>query len=217
MSTLTPLEKRPVLPAEPASDLVRRALAGDAEAFDALCREHGDRLYQQALLLCGDRETAEDLVQETLVAAWRSLARFHGGCRFFTWLCSILIHRHLTLCRRRRPISLARWFGFGRDDSDGVRGLESEPAVDAAGRSVTPASEAEAREHAVSVRRCLDRLPPKLREVVWLRFYAGDSLEGIAAVLGCPLGTVKSRLSKGLDRLRGMRAIVEHRNSIPNP
>ena len=62
-----------------------------------------------------------------------------------------------------------------------------------------------------TVLRSLEQLPAKQREVVYLRFYAEDSLEGIAAALGCPVGTVKSRLFHGLEGLRRMKAILEER------
>ncbi|MBM3822924.1 MAG: hypothetical protein FJ404_08590 [Verrucomicrobia bacterium] len=52
----------------------------------------------QAAALCGDVNAAQDLVQETLIEAWRGLPRFRGGCKFFTWLCSMMIHRHLKGC-----------------------------------------------------------------------------------------------------------------------
>jgi len=71
----------------------------------------------------------------------------------------------------------------------------------------------EAAERAAAIRTSLDRLPAKLREVIVLRFYADDSLEGIAAALGCPVGTVKSRLFHGLESLRRMKAIAGERKS----
>lgn len=184
------------------SDLIGRARSGDAEAFEALCREHSERLLRQAIALSRDASAAEDLVQETLIEAWRGLPGYRGGARFFTWLCRILIHRHLNAQRRRWPAPFSLLFGGDRDQTeDFVEGLRDGAPL--------PGSGMEQAERAALVLRSLAKLPAKQRVVLHLRFYAGDSLEGIAAVLGCSVGTVKSRLHHGLERLRKMKALAE--------
>ena len=70
-----------------------------------------------------------------------------------------------------------------------------------------PDEAAELRDQTALVRRCIDALPAKHQQVIYLRFYMDDSLEGIAAALGCSVGTVKSRLFHALDKLRGMNAM----------
>lgn len=201
---MTPtLNTEPVPPSiNDGSDLIGRARSGDTEAFEALCREHSERLLRQAIALSRDVEAAEDLVQETLVEAWRGLPGFRGGCQFFTWLCRILIHRHLNSRRRRWPAPFSLLFGGDQDQTE--KFVESLP--DAA---PLPGSNLEQSERAARVLRSLATLPDKQRMVLHLRFYAGDSLEGIAAALGCSVGTVKSRLHHGLERLRQMKALAE--------
>ena len=76
-------------------ELIDRAKAGEAIAFERLARQHAAPLWRCALALGKDSHWAEDLAQETLVEAWRSLARFDGRCRFSTWLYGILRHRFL--------------------------------------------------------------------------------------------------------------------------
>ena len=186
-------------------DLIDRARTGDLEAFDELCRQHGDRLLCQAIALSGDSAMAEDLVQETFIAAWRGLPRFGGRCHFFTWLCSILIHRHRNSRRKKWPLPFSFLFGGEREQAENF--LATVPDL-----SPTPGSSAEREENATRVLRSLEKLPAKQREVVYLRFYAGDSLEGIAAALDCSVGTVKSRLFHGLEKLRRMKSIAENRN-----
>src|SRR5437016_5466937 len=83
--------------------LLALAQQGDAEAFCELCRLNESRLLRQAMVLCGDAASAEDLAQDTLVAAWKSIRRYNGKCRFFTWLCSILIHLHRSELRKKQP------------------------------------------------------------------------------------------------------------------
>jgi len=187
-----------------SSDLLARAQAGDAESFCALCRVHETRLLRQALQLCGDAMLAEDLAQETLFAAWKSIGRFDERCQFFTWLCAILLNRYrnvlrLTL-RQKRPVTFSALADSETDSAQ--RRLEN-----VADTNPSPAQLAEQAEQTAFVRRCLERLPTKQREVVYLRFYVNDSLEGIAAALNCSTGTVKSRLYHALEKLRRMKSI----------
>ena len=188
-------------------DLVRRAQGGDAEAFGELCQAHEARLIRHAMTLCGDEAAAEDLAEETLVEAWRCLQRYNGRCRFLTWLCAILLNRHRNWRRRKRTSSL---FNLFRRDA----GLSSDPLADVPAREATPDETLAAQDEARLIQTCIAALPPKQQQVIHLRFYADEPLEGIAAVLGCSVGTVKSRLSYALDRLRGMRAL-NGRNGNP--
>ena len=85
-----------------SSELLTRARAGDTLAFCDLAAQCEARLLQQARGLTRDLSTAEDLVSETLIEAWRSLRRYDGTCRFSTWLFAILLHRHHKHLRRAR-------------------------------------------------------------------------------------------------------------------
>ena len=184
------------------SELLARAQAGDKDAFCRLCRLHSGGLLRHATALCRDAATAEDLVQETLVEAWKSLPRFNGQSRAFTWFCSILLHRHRNVIRKR--IALPFSFLLGTERELALTRLEGlrDPGL-------LPNETAEAAEQAVRILRSLEALPRKQRDVVFLRFYAQDSLAGIASALNCSVGTVKSRLFKGLERLRRMRTLAD--------
>lgn len=192
---ITPNTPTTVAPAPDEQLLVARAQRGDAEAFDRLCRLNGDRLLRQAQALCGGRGSPEDLVQETLVQAWKSLRRYNGQCQLFTWLCSILIHRHRDSLRKRLPTPFSWLFGGSEKQVEShLLGLaDPEPG---------PSLQAELGDQAGQLLRSLNQLPQKQRLVVYLRFYADESLEGIAGAIGCSVGTVKSRLFHGLERLR---------------
>lgn len=188
-------------------DLVALAQAGDREAFGALCRVHGDRLLRQATLLCGDRTLAEDLAQETLFEAWKSLHRYHGRCRLFTWLCAILLNRYRNGRRQKRPLLAAE---LNTGEREGV----AQNLAEAPDGGSLPDQTAEWAERAAILLRCVEQLSSKHREVIHLRFYVDQSLEGIAAALGCSVGTVKSRLFHALDHLRAMNVpdgrLLEH-------
>jgi RNA polymerase sigma-70 factor (ECF subfamily) len=178
------------------------AASGDDRAFEQLRALHASRLLRQARALCDDPDLADDLLQETFIEAWRSLPRYNGRCRFFTWLCSILIHRHQNSRRKRRPLPFSFVTAADQERIDGFLEALPDPGP-------LPGTDTERAEKASRVLRSLDTLPAKQRAVVYLRFYAEESLEGIADALGCSVGTVKSRLFHGLERLRRMKAMAE--------
>jgi RNA polymerase sigma-70 factor, ECF subfamily len=173
-------------------ELIDRARGGEATAFERLVEQHAGPLWRSALALGKDGHWAEDLVQETLLEAWRSLVRFDGRCRFSTWLYGILRHRFLKGRRRRNAAGLS-----------GSDVLAQEPCT-----APTPERSAEASEDARHVRQAVASLPDEHRLVVELRFFAGATLDEIAAALDCPLGTVKSRLHHALSKLRRMDLAV---------
>lgn len=176
------------------SDLVERARSGEPEAFQQLAERHSATVFRCAVSLGQDRQLAEDLTQETWLEAWRSIARFDGRCRFSTWLYGILRHRYLKALRRddRRPLP-----SQALSDADVAPPARSDP--------VQPTERAEAAER---IREAVSRLPDEHRPVIELRFFAGASLDEIAALLGIPLGTVKSRLHNGLEKLRQQELLV---------
>ena len=178
--------------------LLDQARAGDAEAFGEICRLHETRLLRQAFVLCGNLALAEDLAQDTLVEAWKSLHHYHGRCQIFTWLCAILLNRYRNVRRKHRLWPVAALGGKEPDDWQ-------QAAV--ADHAAQPDQAVEGREQAALLRRCIKTLPAKHQEVIYLRFYVDDSLEGMAAALGCSVGTVKSRLFHALEKLRKMHAL----------
>jgi RNA polymerase sigma-70 factor (ECF subfamily) len=180
---------------EEESELVARSREGDVAAFSRLMQEHQSRLVAQALAFCGDPHQARDLAQETMVAAWKSLARFDGSCRFFTWLYAILLRQHrktLGWFSRRLPLAT----------------IEQQAAAqrheDAAAREPSVGDD----EESALLRAMVTALPAKHREVIRLRFYAEASEAEIASALGISAGTVKSRLHHALEKLRKMKEKV---------
>jgi RNA polymerase sigma-70 factor (ECF subfamily) len=178
-----------------------RAQQGDADAFGELCRVFEAPLRRQAMALCGNAVAADDLAQDTLVSAWKSLPRYNGRCQFFTWLTAILMHHHHS--RLRQPWT--RWVWPHGHESGAASPLDH-----LADEADGPDQALVQSEHAALMRQNLENLPKKHREVVVLRFYVDESLEGIAAVLNCSVGTVKSRLFHALEKLRKMKGVAKN-------
>jgi RNA polymerase sigma-70 factor (ECF subfamily) len=189
-----------------AAELLSRARQGDAQAFCLLLEPLQTRLLRQAAALAGDLSAAEDLVSETLVEAWKSLPRYNEACRLSTWLYAILLHRYQKSLRhaRSRPMSLAALTASEdqelRDQQENIPGPDLSP-VEAAAQS----------EALFQLKQCIERLPEKHRNVILLRFFEDASLPDMAAVLGCSVGTVKSRLHHALEKLRKMKM------NLPDP
>ena len=187
---------------EPATerDLLAQARAGGAAAFCLLIQPLEARLLRQALGLSNDLGAAEDLVSEVRIRAWKNLSRYNETCRLSTWLYAILLHCHQEAARRARsrPISLARIPAAEAADFHERR--ENDPASDP-----SPAETALRNEAAAQLNRCVQMLPEKHREIIQLRFFEDASLPDMAAVLGCSVGTVKSRLHHALEKLRKMK------------
>lgn len=175
-------------------ELIRRAQAGDQAAMQDIVRRHSESLLRCALTLSHDRQRAEDIAQETLLEAWRSIDRFDGRCRFSSWLFGILRHRYLKAMRH-----LSR---RGHSDQPIFCEAELPPSL------ADPGRDSQHAEDAARVRRAVAALPEEHRQVIELRFFADASLEDIAAALDIPLGTVKSRLHNGLEKLRQQRISV---------
>ncbi len=159
-------------------ELMRLVAAGDARAFDTLCRRWERPLHQFLWRNLGGRDV-DDLFQETWLRVVRAAARFDPRRRFAPWLFQIAVN----LCRdrRRRPLD---------EPTDGV-------ALDA----VAPDDIAR-RGAAIDAERLLAALPEPQRAAVLLRYYHDLPEEDVAAILGCPRGTVKSRLHHAMATLK---------------
>lgn len=182
-------------PPDDASDLLASARDGDVTAFSRIMEAEQPRLMAQALAFCGNAHLAQDLVQETMIAAWMSLHRFDGSCRLFTWLYVILLRQH-----RRSLGWFARRLPLATLEQQAVA-AQHEPAMPDAGNGAD-AAEAEL------LRAMMVALPARHREVIRLRFYAEAGEAEIAAALGISPGTVKSRLHHALEKLRRMKEKV---------
>jgi RNA polymerase sigma-70 factor (ECF subfamily) len=170
-------------------DLLTLVERGDADAFEVIYDRHARVAFSLAFRLLGDREAAEDLVQDALLAVWRGAGTYtsaRGSVR--TWLLSIVHNRGVD--RLRTLAAMAR-----RQDALEQAELRRPDEPDAEALGIGQAL-------AGSVRRELGALPSEQSEVLKLAYYGGFTHHEIAEMLQLPLGTVKSRMRLGLERLR---------------
>jgi len=187
------------LPQEAVEDLVERAKAGDRPAFGQLVEVYQDKIYGYVSRMLGDPDEAEDVAQETFVRAYRSLPHFRGAASFHTWLYRIASNLAIDVARRNRRQSTG---DFSLDEP--LESEEGDYEREIADESGSPEQLTQRREMQELVRQAVAELPEKLRAVVVLYELQGESYEDIAEILGCPLGTVKSRLFNARSQLKDM-------------
>lgn len=174
-------------------ELAAAAAGGDGEAFGELFRRHRDGTYAFCVRLVGPG-SAPDALQEGWLRIWRSRATYEDGRPFVPWAYRIMRNICIDMLRRRKGTIPLEVEAGGED----VSVLEFIPAS-----GPSPGEKVAADEAVRKVYEALGRLPLAQREAVALRLVEGASYEEIARVAGCSVGTVKSRLHYGLERLRG--------------
>jgi RNA polymerase sigma-70 factor (ECF subfamily) len=166
-------------------DLILRARRGDVDAYNVLVSHWEKRVYNYLLRTVRNREDAMDLSQETFLKAYRHLPRLEAVERFPQWLFRIAHNEAISLYRRNRFAA------------DGEVPEESVGAtVSVGGAALRP------MELTLAVERALDGLSAEQREALILKVYQGFKFEEIAAILGSPASTIKSRVYTALDLLK---------------
>jgi RNA polymerase sigma-70 factor (ECF subfamily) len=184
------VEGRPLEEAE----LVGRARAGDAAAYEELVRMHQQIAMRTAWLVTRNATDAEDAVQEAFVKAYRALGRFREGSPFRPWLLAIVANEARN---RRRSVA--------RSDRLALRVAEVRPS---GGAAPSPEAAALLDEERTVLVEALNTMREEDRLVVGYRYLLGLSEAETAAALGVPVGTVKSRLSRALVRLRSALSVL---------
>ena len=171
------------------TDLIERARGGDGTAYSALVREHQETAFRIAYVICGSAADAEEVAQEAFVKAYRALPRFRPGEPLRPWLLAIVANEARNRRRaasRRASLALR---AAGEERSSGEAGSHPEAALLAAVRRAAALA-------------ALGRLGERDRLVIACRYLLELSEAETAAALGVRPGTVKSRLSRALARLR---------------
>lgn len=169
------------------ADLIRRAKDGDRAAFDELIGPLIDQAFRFAYGMLHDRQAAEDATQEAAVRSWRKLGNLRPGTEMRPWFLGIVANQCRTIAR-------GRWWSVLR--------LDLPPS------SVTTEFEADLVQRE-EMRAALRKLSAEHREVLVLHYYLDLSLDEVAAIAGLPVGTVKSRINRGIAAMRPFFVAME--------
>lgn len=166
-------------------DIIERCREGDGDAYAALVDRYQSLAYTVACRMLGDANMANDIAQESFLAAYEGLRHFRFDSKFSSWLTSIVLNKCRDLLRSRRP-------NVGIDEIAEIRET----------RRRNPEEEASARESSDAVQKALDRLPPDCREVIILKHIEELDYQSISEILGVSIPALKVRAHRGREMLR---------------
>lgn len=173
-------------------ELIERLAQGDLAALDALYERYARPVYSLALRVLQNRADAEEVTQDVFERVWRHAPVFDPTRgRVGTWLLSMTHHVAIDLVRKRQRRPQTVGSDSGKPSSQ-LPAEGREDVIDSALRNV----------QAEQIRRALRSLPPSQQQAIELAYFGGLSHVEIAAMLGDPLGTVKARIRRGMERLR---------------
>jgi RNA polymerase sigma-70 factor (ECF subfamily) len=173
-------------------DILSQVSAGNVDAYGKIVVRYNGRLYNFIYRFVGDRETAEDIVQETFLRAFRKRKEYRAIANFSTWLFTIAGNLAKSELRRRK-----RWRLFSID-----RAEETDTGMDLPDVSALPDRVAESSLADVQIQQAIASLPDNYRQVILLRDVQGMSYQEISEIVDCPVGTVKSRVNRARLKLQ---------------
>lgn len=186
------------------AELVARVQRGDKRAFDLLVLKYQRKIMRLLSRLIRDPAEVEDVAQEAFIKAYRALPQFRGDSAFYTWLYRIAINtaRNWQSASMRRPITVNQI-----ETEDG----ETFSQIDNLTDNSTPESMVATREIVETVNAAMDALPEELRSAIVLREIEGMSYEDIAQSMGCPIGTVRSRIFRAREAIAAqLRPVLDN-------
>ena len=173
--------------------LVIRVQKGDKRAFDLLVLKYQYKVHAIVARFIRDSDEVRDVVQEAFIKAYRALPKFRGDSQFYTWLYRIAVNtakNYLVACSRRPPSS-----DVDLADAEYYSGSDQLKDVS------SPENQLFRDELEAVINQAIVELPEDLRTAVTLREYEGLSYEDIAAVMDCPVGTIRSRIFRGRESI----------------
>lgn len=176
------------------ADLVARVQRGEKRAFDLLVLKYQRRIMRLLARLLRSPADIEDVTQEAFIKAYRALPQFRGESAFYTWLYRIAINtaRNWHVSQSRRPQTVD---GFVNEDGETFEQIDNLTDIN------TPDAVLASKQVAATINAAIDELPDELRVAILLREIEGMSYEDIAQSMGCPIGTVRSRIFRARDAI----------------
>lgn len=193
-------EAGPVVPiVDVDAQLVERVQRGDQRAFEMLVVKYERRIQRLIARMVRDVDLVEDIAQEAFIRAYRALPNFRGESAFYTWLYRIAVNtakKALIGLRRDPLVTESARSGAGDDDDQDTSRVENELTT-----GENPESLMASRQIANTVNAAIEALSDDLRQAITLREIEGLSYEEISEVMGCPIGTVRSRIFRARDAI----------------
>jgi RNA polymerase sigma-70 factor (ECF subfamily) len=188
--------------------LVERAKTGDRTAFEMLVVKYQRRIERLIGRMVRDVDLVPDIAQETFIRAYRALPQFRGESAFYTWLYRIAVNTaKKTLMEMKRDPIVTEAARIGRDEDEDQARPDVEPS-DAA----TPDAVLASKQIAAAVNFAVEALSEELRQAITLREIEGLSYEEIAALMNCPIGTVRSRIFRAREAIAArLRPLLDTR------
>ena len=178
------------------ADLVKRAQRGDLKAYDELVKRYQQRIYATLYHMTGNHEDANDLAQDAFIKAYAALKSFKGGSTFYTWLYRIAVNKTINFLKQRK-----NKFHLSLNDID--FNAEHDPDLMALISDKTPTRDVALAELQKKLNEALLKLSEPHRMVVVLHDVQGLSHDEIAEIMGCNIGTVRSRLFYARQQMQG--------------
>lgn len=174
--------------------LVERARNGDKRAFELLVEKYRRKVIRLLSRMIRDSEEVEDIAQEAFIKAYRALPQYRGDAAFYTWLYRIAVNtaKNYLAARSRNVLTVSDMAGNDEDRDEEYR---MAPDLD------TPDAQLLSKQIAYAVNEAVEALPEELRTAITLREIEGMSYEDIATVMGCPIGTVRSRIFRAREAI----------------
>lgn len=170
---------------DPDAPLIRAISGGDMRALNELYARHGANILSYLSSFLNDRQLAEEVLQDVMMAVWNHAGQFRGDSKVRTWLLTIARNRAINTRRRAVPHL-----------------VQFDDALEVDAGDTTPLEKVERKRRSEVMREALNRLPPAYQEILLLVFYHQLSGVEVAEVLGISTGTVKSRLHRAKELLR---------------
>jgi len=182
------------------AEIVERFKNGEKWVFDILVERYAGKAYQIAYGILGSKEDAEEVAQDGFVRIYKALGKFRGESEFTTWMYRIIVN----LARNKYRWNKSRGAQKNISIQAPTTSDESSPSLEMKlpDESIAPDEEAELNELQSSVYEEMNRLPELYREALVMRNIEQLSYEEIARILGCKLGTIKSRIARAREELR---------------
>lgn len=175
-------------------ELLKRALAGDISAFEELASSNEKRIYNLCYRMMKNEQDAQDMAQEALIKAWKNLRKFNLKAAFSTWLYKIAVNTCLDELRRRKNNTQSI-----EDLNDKGHTIKDEKNIDFEKKS----------DLRYELTQAMNKLEPKEKMIIVLKDVQGYSYDEIGEILDCPVGTVRSRLSRSRKKLANICISME--------